>query len=100
MPALAVKINCLLRDDSLVHTHTIYNMFQSELISALGIDFDGQHSYTGTLVEFKVRSQGDWNWVRKVGFDVESYEIKYTCPYYEFVSILYMHALLVFKQRM
>ncbi|KAK6147596.1 hypothetical protein DH2020_018508 [Rehmannia glutinosa] len=98
MPTLAVKMNCLLRDAAVVYTHTIYNMFQSELINSLGIDFDGQPTHCGNLFEFKVRSQGNSNRVRKVEFDSDSHEIRCTCQYFESVGILCKHALLVFKQ--
>ncbi|KAI3454858.1 hypothetical protein Pfo_011521 [Paulownia fortunei] len=98
MPTLAVKTNCLLRDVAVIYTHAIYNMFQSEMINAFGINFDGQPSHTGTLSKFKVRSQGDSNRVRKVELDTESHEIKCICQYFESISILCKHALLVFKQ--
>ncbi|GFQ06794.1 protein far1-related sequence 9 [Phtheirospermum japonicum] len=98
LPTLAVKMNCLLQDAAAIYTHTIYNMFQSELINSLGIDFDGQPTCTGIFLEFKVRSQGNSNRVRKVEFDTGSHEVKCTCQYFESVGVLCKHALLVFKQ--
>ncbi|KAI3448556.1 hypothetical protein Pfo_005221 [Paulownia fortunei] len=79
MPTLVLRTNYLLRDVVAVYTHLIYDIFQSKLINALGIDFDGQPSHTSTLTEFKVRSQGESNRVRKVEFDTKSHEINCTC---------------------
>ncbi|XP_012855477.1 PREDICTED: protein FAR1-RELATED SEQUENCE 5-like [Erythranthe guttata] len=98
MPTLVVKTNCLLRDAAVVYTHTIYDMFQSELINSLGIDFDGEPSYNDHLFKFKIKSQGNSNRVREVEFNSRSLEVKCTCKLFESVGILCKHALLVFKQ--
>lgn len=95
---LAVKTNCLLRDAAEVYTHKIYNMFQSELLNSLGIDFDGEPSQSETLFKLKIRSQGNSNRVREVIFYLRSHEVKCTCKLFEYVLILCKHALLVFKQ--
>ncbi|KAL9165651.1 hypothetical protein ABFS82_06G184300 [Erythranthe guttata] len=97
-PTLAVKSNCLLKEAAAVYTHTIYYMFQSELINSLGIYFDGDPIQSDTLIKFKVSSQGNSNCVQEVEFDSRSHGIKCTCRLFESLGILCKHALLVFKQ--
>ncbi|XP_012836749.1 PREDICTED: protein FAR1-RELATED SEQUENCE 5-like [Erythranthe guttata] len=98
MPTLVVKTNYLLRDAAAVYTHTIYNMFQSELLNSLGIDLVGEPLRIDTLIQFKVRSQGSSGQVCKVEFFLDSHEVNCSCQLFESVGILCKHALLVFKE--
>ncbi|XP_073138067.1 protein FAR1-RELATED SEQUENCE 5-like [Henckelia pumila] len=96
--SVMLKNNPLLNCIADVYSLTVYKLFEVEFINSLNTTFIQQpSSFSGSFLEFKVKSHGENSRVRQVVFNKETHEVQCSCHKFESMGILYKHALKVFN---
>ncbi|XP_073152453.1 protein FAR1-RELATED SEQUENCE 5-like [Henckelia pumila] len=95
---MMLKNNPLLTFAADFYTHTVYKLFELELINSLNMRFIKIHSELSDIsLEFKVTSHDENSRVRHVIFNKETLEVNCSCKKFESVGILCKHILLIFN---